>query len=64
MTLAISALKNLFPLHTKTQDYQLSIPMYSSECRNVDFLFFVLLYFLFFHFEEVTHVDKWNHIGN
>jgi hypothetical protein len=54
MTLAISALKNIFPLHTKTQDYQLSIPMYSSKCRNVDFLFFVLLYFYFFHFEEVT----------
>jgi hypothetical protein len=36
MTLAISTLKSIFPLHTKTQDYHLSIQTCYSKCHNVD----------------------------
>jgi hypothetical protein len=54
MTLVISMLKKLFPLHTKTQDYHL---MYSN----------VLLYMsqrIYFSLKKVTYVVEYNHIGN
>ena len=39
MTLAISMLKNIFPLHTKMQYYHLMYPMCYSISYNVEFFF-------------------------
>ena len=47
MTLAISVLKNIFPLHTKSHDYH-SDPLCCSKCHNVDI----------FSLKEVAYVDK------
>ena len=54
MTLAISTLKTIFPLHTETHVYHLKYPMCYPKCHNVDTL----------HLKEVNSVDQWNHIGN
>ena len=54
MTPAISMLKNIFLLHTKTQDYHLIIPMRYSKRHNVDLL----------ALKEVTCIDEWNLIDN
>ena len=52
MALAISALKNIFPLDTETQDNHVKYP-------NV--LLRMLIYFLV---KEVAYVDKWNPLDN
>ena len=54
MTLAISTLKNISPLHTKMQDYHLKYPNVLSKCHNKDI----------FSLKEFTHVDEEKHIGN
>ena len=54
MTVAISALKNTFPLHTKSHDYHLKYPMCYSKCHYVDI----------FSLKKIIYVDEWNHIGN
>ena len=36
MIITISMLKNIFPLHTKMQNYHLSIPMCYTKCHNGD----------------------------
>jgi hypothetical protein len=36
MTLAISTLQNIFPLHTKMQDYHLKYPNVLPKCHNKD----------------------------
>jgi hypothetical protein len=51
MTLAISTLRSIFPLHTKTQDYHLK---YCPKCHSVDI----------FSLKEVTYVDEYDHIDN
>ena len=47
VVLAISTLKNIFPLDTKTQDYHLK---YSTKCHMADIL----------SLKEVTFVDEWS----
>ena len=54
MALAICTMKNIFPLHTKTQAYHLTYPMCYSQCHNGDIC----------SIKEVTYVDEWNHIRN
>ena len=39
--------QNIFPLHTKTQNYPLSVPMCYSKYRNVDL----------FALKEVMYID-------
>jgi len=52
MTLAISALKNIFTLYTKTQVNHLKYPRCTTP--NVDI----------FLLKEVAYVDEWNPIEN
>ena len=54
MTLAISTLKHILPLHIKRKTIISSIPMCYSKCHNV----------AIFSPKEVTYVDEWNHIGH
>ena len=51
-TRVISMFNNIFPLHTKTQDYHLEYLMCYSTCRSV-----------FFSFKTVIGVDECNCIG-
>jgi hypothetical protein len=51
MTLAISTLRSIFPLHTKTHDYHLK---YYPKCHSVDI----------FSFKGVTYVEEYDHIDN
>ena len=55
MTLAISMLNNIFPLHTKTQNYHRTYPNVLRQMSQCKYLFSL---------EEVTYVDEEYHIGN
>ena len=48
MTLANSVLHNIFPLHTKIQNYPIKYPKCYPECHNVNK----------FSLETVTYVDE------
>ena len=54
MTLAITMLKNMFLLHTQTQDYHLMLQCATLKCHDVDI----------FSLKDVTYVGEWNNIGN
>ena len=53
MTLAISLLKNFFPLDTNSQVNRLTYPKFAT--LNV-------VMYIIFPFDEVTYVDEWNQI--
>jgi hypothetical protein len=55
MTLAIRVLKNVFPLHTETQDCHLMYHLtYRFKYHNVD-IFSINLF---------SYVDEWTHFSN
>ena len=54
MTLGISMLNNIFPLHTKTKNYHPIIPTCYTKCHDMNNL----------SFQKVIYVDEYYHVAN